>query len=89
MRASEGPAGEFSMARLALFSLGAGSLVLLGAAAIILLAQPSPVIGLVIGLVGLGASVAAVGLVSTTMTRRALGPHGPEQRGSVKPGPSD
>ncbi len=77
------------MARLALYSLGAGSLVLLGAAAIILLAQPAPVIGLVIGLAGLGLSVAAVGVVSTTMTRRALGPEGPEQRGSVKTGPSD
>ncbi len=89
MTSGEEPVGEFSMARLALFSLGAGSLVLLGAAAIILLAQPAPLVGLVIGLAGLGLSVAAVGIVSTTMTRRALGPHGPEQRGSVKSGPRD
>ncbi|WP_041450926.1 hypothetical protein [Hoyosella subflava] len=63
---------RISYGRLALFSLGAGAGMILVATLLILALQPQPVLGLVIALAGLAAAVAAMGVVSTRMTRRAV-----------------
>jgi hypothetical protein len=73
-----GPSGKysgdnFSLARLALFSLGAAVAVLAVTTVIVVLVDPTPVVGLVIGLVGVGAAIAAMGVVSKRMTRNAFG----------------
>lgn len=65
-------ARPISYGRLALFSLGAGTLMILLTTLIILALQPEPVLGLVIALAGLAGAVAAMGVVSTRMTRRAV-----------------
>ncbi|AEF39895.1 Hypothetical membrane protein [Hoyosella subflava DQS3-9A1] len=46
--------------------------MILVATLLILALQPQPVLGLVIALAGLAAAVAAMGVVSTRMTRRAV-----------------
>ncbi|GGC69561.1 hypothetical protein [Hoyosella rhizosphaerae] len=65
-------AAEFSLGRLAFYSLGAGTLALLLATILIMVWQPSPEIGLAIALLGLVGAIAAMGFVSTRMTRRAI-----------------
>lgn len=64
-----GAGDDFSIARLALFSLGAAVTVLLLATLLIVLVQPTPGVGLVIGLVGVAGAIAAMGVVSRRMTR--------------------
>lgn len=66
-------ADDFSIARLALFSLGAAVAVLAITTLVIVLVKPIPGIGLTIGLVGVGAAIAAMGVVSKRMTRNAFG----------------
>ncbi|MFD4180975.1 hypothetical protein [Rhodococcus sp. NPDC058514] len=60
------------MGRLALFSLGAAAAVLALATVALAVLKPGPALGLVIVLVGVAGAIAAMGLVSTRMTRRAL-----------------
>lgn len=64
---------DFSLARLALFSLGAAVAALAVATVVIVVLKPSPGVGLVIGLVGVVAAIAAMGVVSKRMTRKAFG----------------
>ncbi|MFC9788963.1 hypothetical protein [Rhodococcus sp. NPDC127528] len=66
------PRRGFSYGRLALYSLGAAAAVLVVAAAAVAALRPSPVVGLVIVLVGVAGAIAAMGAVSTRMTRRAF-----------------
>ncbi|AQA23590.1 hypothetical protein BTZ20_3307 [Rhodococcus sp. MTM3W5.2] len=61
-----------SMGRLALFSLGSAAAVLALATVLLAVLKPGPVVGLVIVLAGVAGAIAAMGLVSTRMTRRAL-----------------
>ena len=73
-----GPSGKysgdnFSLARLALFSLGAAVAVLAVTTVIVVLVDPTRVVGLVIGLIGVAAAIAAMGVVSKRMTRNACG----------------
>ncbi len=71
-----GPNGgdDFSLARLALFSLGAAVVALAVATVVIVVLKPSPGVGLVIGLVGgVAAAIVAMGVVSKRMTRKAFG----------------
>ena len=73
-----GPSGKysgdnFSLARLALFSLGAAVAVLAVTTVVVVLVDPTPVVGLVIGLIGVAAAIAAMGVVSKRMTRNAFG----------------
>ncbi|WP_181763067.1 hypothetical protein [Rhodococcus spelaei] len=63
---------ELSLGRLALFSLGAAAAVLLLVTVLVAALRPSPVVGLVIVLVGVAGAVAAMGTVSTGMTRQAF-----------------
>lgn len=65
--------GDLSFGRLALFSLGAAAAVLLVTTVLIAVLTPGPAVGLIIGLVGVAAAIAAMGTVSTRMTRRAFG----------------
>ncbi|MCJ0904303.1 hypothetical protein [Rhodococcus sp. ARC_M6] len=64
---------DFSIGRLALFSLGAAVAALAVTTLLIVLLQPSAGIGLSIGLVGVAAAIAAMGVVSKRMTRKAFG----------------
>ncbi len=64
---------NFSLARHALFSLGAAVAVLAVTTVVVVVVDPTPVVGLVIGLVGVAAAIAAMGLVSKRMTRNAFG----------------
>ena len=64
---------DFSIARLALFSLGAAVAALAVTTVLIVLVRPSPGVGLVIGLLGVVAAIAAMGVVSKRMTRKAFG----------------
>ncbi|MFI7167016.1 hypothetical protein ACIBM3_31640 [Rhodococcus erythropolis] len=75
MTGSSGPnrGGDFSLARLALFSLGAAVAALAVATVVIVVLKPSPGVGLAIGLVGVVAAIAAMGVVSKRMTRKAFG----------------
>ncbi|MFC7448918.1 hypothetical protein [Rhodococcus daqingensis] len=61
-----------SMGRLALFSLGAAAAVLALATVALAALEPGPGLGLVIVLAGVAGAIAAMGMVSTRMTRRAL-----------------
>lgn len=70
------PGGDLSIARLALATMGTAATVLVLVALVIVLAQPGPVVGLVIALVGVGAAIAAMGVVSKRMTSRAYGDQG-------------
>jgi hypothetical protein len=66
------PRRGFSYGRLALYSLGAAAAVLVVAAAVVAVLRPPPVIGLIVVLVGVAGAIAAMGVVSTRMTRRAF-----------------
>lgn len=79
--------GALSFGKLALFSLGAATAVLLLTTILLAALQPGPVVGLVIGLVGVAAAIAAMGTVSTRMTRRAFGDDEPHPGGSDEPDP--
>jgi len=68
--------GDLSIARLALATMGTAATVLVVVALVIVLAQPGPVVGLVIALVGVVAAIAAMGTVSKRMTSRAYGGRG-------------
>ncbi|MFF0817677.1 hypothetical protein ACFYVR_21295 [Rhodococcus sp. NPDC003318] len=63
----------FSYGRLALASLGAATAVLALAAVLVAVLRPSGVWGLLIALAGVAGAIAAMGVVSTRMTRRAFG----------------
>ncbi|CAM3048570.1 Integral membrane protein [Prescottella defluvii] len=73
-RAPDGRSGDLSIARLALAALGAATSALVVVTAVIVVLRPGPVAGLVIALVGVAAAIAAMGVVSTRMVRRAVGP---------------
>lgn len=75
-----------SYALVALSSLGAATLVLVVTTVVIVTVRPAPLVGLVIGLVGVVLSITAMGVVSTRLTRRAYGPPG-EQTSRRHPGP--
>jgi ABC-type branched-subunit amino acid transport system permease subunit len=64
---------NLSLGKLALYSLGAATAVLVLTATLIAVLEPGPVVGLVIGLGGVAGAIAAMGVVSTRMTRRAFG----------------
>lgn len=64
---------EFSFARLAVFSLGSASAVLVATTVVVALVHPGPGWGLVIVAVGIAGAITAMGVVSTSMTRRGLG----------------
>ncbi|WP_305095412.1 hypothetical protein [Prescottella sp. R16] len=64
---------DLSIARLALATMGTGAAVLVVTAVVVVIVTPGPVVGLVIALVGIVAAIAAMGVVSTRMTRRAYG----------------
>ncbi|MDZ7929442.1 hypothetical protein [Rhodococcus sp. NPDC076796] len=63
---------EFSLGRLAFRALGAAVAVLALATALIAVLQPGPGVGLVIALAGVVGAIAAMGVVSTRMTRKEL-----------------
>ncbi|MFD4293917.1 hypothetical protein ACFWPA_11615 [Rhodococcus sp. NPDC058505] len=52
--------------------MGAAGAVLVLVTVLIAVLQPGPGVGLVIGLGGVAAAIAAMGVVSTRMTRRAF-----------------
>ncbi|MGC0364351.1 xanthosine utilization system XapX-like protein [Rhodococcus sp. 27YEA15] len=64
---------SFSLAKLALFSLGAAVAVLAVTTVVIVLAKPGPTVALTIGLLGIVVAIAAMGAVSKRMTRQAFG----------------
>lgn len=64
---------EFSLGRLAFKSLGAAVLVLAVATAAIVVWQPDAGVSLIIALTGVVGAIAAMGFVSTRVTRRELG----------------
>ncbi|EME21806.1 hypothetical protein [Rhodococcus triatomae] len=68
-----GQRGNLSFATLALASLGAATAVLVLTTIVIALLEPGPVPGLIIGLGGVVGAIAAMGVVSTRMSRRAFG----------------
>ncbi|UPW05054.1 hypothetical protein M1C57_02970 [Rhodococcus pyridinivorans] len=76
------PSGEFSFGRHALMSVGAATVVLLVTAIVVVAVRPTPVVGLVIALVGIVAAVVAMGVVSTRSARRAFGPAEDDRPGS-------
>lgn len=65
---------QFSFGRLALASLGSATLVLVLTTAVIAIVQPGPGWGLLIVAIGVAGAITAMGVVSTRMTRRGLGP---------------
>lgn len=65
---------EFSFGRLAIASLGSATLMLLITTVVIALLRPGPGWGLLIVAIGIAAAITAMGVVSTRMTRRGLGP---------------
>lgn len=71
MSAPRGGRG-LSFGWLALLSLGSAATVLLVATILVSVLRPGPGIGLVIVLAGVVGAIAAMGLVSTRLTRRAL-----------------
>jgi hypothetical protein len=76
------PSGEFSFGRHALLSVGTATVVLLVTAIVVVTVRPTPVVGLVIALVGIVAAVVAMGIVSTRSARRAFGPAEDDRPGS-------
>lgn len=76
------PSGEFSLGRHALMSVGAATVVLLVTAIVVVAVRPTPVVGLVIALVGIVVAVVAMGVVSTRSARRAFGPAEDDRPGS-------
>ncbi|MFC9554147.1 hypothetical protein ACFTWF_25280 [Rhodococcus sp. NPDC056960] len=69
-----GGRGDLSIGRLAVYAMGAATAVLVLATVIILVAKPGPVLGLIVGLLGVAGAIAAMGYVSKRMTRNAYGP---------------
>ncbi|MGW0175897.1 hypothetical protein ACWDUM_18905 [Rhodococcus sp. NPDC003322] len=67
-----GQRGNLSFGKLALFSMGAAAAVLVLVTVVLAVLKPGPVVGLVIGLAGVAGAIAAMGVVSTRMTRRAF-----------------
>ncbi|MEV1136217.1 hypothetical protein [Rhodococcus coprophilus] len=67
------PGANFSLARLALSSLGSAAAVLALVAVVIVVLKPSPGLGLTIALLGVAGAIAAMGFVSVRTTRRAFG----------------
>lgn len=65
---------EFSFGRLAVASLGSATLVLALTTAVVAIVRPGPGWGLLIVAVGIVAAITAMGVVSTSMTRRGLAP---------------
>ncbi|ORI13274.1 hypothetical protein BJD99_09645 [Rhodococcus sp. 1163] len=65
---------EFSFGRLAIASLGSATLMLVITTVVIALLRPGPGWGLLIVAIGITAAITAMGVVSTRMTRRGLGP---------------
>ncbi|MXQ76930.1 hypothetical protein GSM98_12205 [Rhodococcus rhodochrous] len=63
-------------------SVGTATVVLLVTAIVVVAVRPSPVVGLVIALVGIVAAVVAMGVVSTRSARRAFGPAEDDRPGS-------
>ncbi|MHA4850370.1 hypothetical protein L1080_012570 [Rhodococcus sp. MSC1_016] len=72
--------GDLSIGRLAVCALGAATVVLVIATTVILVVKPGPVVGLVVGLLGVAGAIASMGYVSKRMTRNAYGgdPQDPE-----------
>lgn len=70
---------ELSLARLALFSLGAAVAVLAVVVVLLTVLRPGPGVGLLIVGVGLVGAVAAMGLVSSRIVGKA-GRNGPVER---------
>lgn len=66
------PRQQLSYARLVFFSMGAAVLVLVATSLVIAFASPGPVSGLLIAIGGVVGAVAALGFVSTRMTKRAF-----------------
>ncbi|WP_016880080.1 MULTISPECIES: membrane protein [unclassified Rhodococcus (in: high G+C Gram-positive bacteria)] len=66
--------GDLSIGRLAVYAMVAATAVLVLATAIILVIKPGPVLGLIVGLLGVAGAIAAMGFVSKRMTRNAYGP---------------
>ncbi|MGA9870146.1 MAG: hypothetical protein WBQ44_03210 [Rhodococcus sp. (in: high G+C Gram-positive bacteria)] len=64
---------QFSFGRLAVASLGAATLVLVATTTVIAWWRPGPGFGLLVVVVGIVAAIAAMGVVSTSMTRRTFG----------------
>ncbi|MDF3306058.1 hypothetical protein CJ179_41100 [Rhodococcus sp. ACS1] len=65
--------GDLSIGRLAVYAMGAATAVLVLATVIILVLKPGPVLGLIVGLLGVAGAIAAMGYVSKRMTRNAYG----------------
>ncbi|QCB51400.1 hypothetical protein E5720_20090 [Rhodococcus sp. PAMC28707] len=65
---------EFSFGRLAIASLGSAAFMLMITTVVVALIRPGPGWGLLIVAIGITAAITAMGVVSTRMTRRGLGP---------------
>lgn len=66
------PPRQFSFARLAVFSLGAGALVLaISVPVVIGLAQVTPIVALIVAVLALVLAVAVMGIVANRMVDRA------------------
>ncbi|MDJ0361077.1 hypothetical protein [Rhodococcus sp. H29-C3] len=65
---------EFSFGRLAIASLGSATLMLVITTVVVALLRPGPGWGLLIVAIGIAAAITAMGVVSTRMTRKWLGP---------------
>ncbi|MGN0125870.1 MAG: hypothetical protein ACI38R_21735 [Rhodococcus sp. (in: high G+C Gram-positive bacteria)] len=63
-------------------SVGTATVVLLVTAIVVVAVRPTPVVGLVIALVGIVVAVVAMGVVSTRSARRAFGPAEDDRPGS-------
>jgi hypothetical protein len=63
---------QFSLGTLAVASLGAGTVVLALTVLVIFALKPGAAIGLTVALLGLVASIATMGFVSTRLTNRTL-----------------
>lgn len=70
---SGGGRRDLSIGRLAVYALGSATVVLAITTAIIVLVKPPPVVGLIVGLLGLAGALVAIGYVSKRMTRNAYG----------------
>ena len=68
--------GDFSFGRHALMSVGAATAVLVATAIVVVVARPTPVVGLIIALLGILAAVVAMGIVAIRSVRRAFGDDG-------------
>ncbi|MCQ4119118.1 hypothetical protein [Rhodococcus tibetensis] len=69
---------DLSIGLLAVSALGAATVVLVIATTVILVVKPGPVLGLVVGLLGVAGAIASMGYVSKRMTRNAYGDDPPD-----------